>query len=328
MSANTTFKLSSCKDKRFWDRFVEGSPQANIFCQTPFLDALSINYQLVMVKKNQESQLGAILLKDKKGQPIRSFESIFIYQGLLFDKKYKKKPNHSRVLHQLAAVNFLLQNLEKNQDVILFSLHPKFKDLRSFQWFNYHQPERGQFKINLRYTGLIDLKKPSSFKSYLQTIRKVRRYEYRQALKAELRIEESQDIDKLDYLHQLTFKRQGIRRDKATAQRLRNISQATLSHGFGELLLCKNKQGKEISATLFLYDKKCGYYLFGANHPDYQRTGGGTLLILENIRRCQEKGLCWVDVCGINSPNRGDFKTSFNAKPTPYFVVTWGKPEQ
>lgn len=30
-----------------------------------------------------------------------------------------------------------------------------------------------------------------------------------------------------------------------------------------------------------------------------------------------------VGFVGINSANRGDFKTSLNAVPIPYFVVTW-----
>ena len=28
---------------------------------------------------------------------------------------------------------------------------------------------------------------------------------------------------------------------------------------------------------------------------------------------------------GINSPNRGDFKTSFNAMPIPFYEVEWIK---
>jgi len=32
-----------------------------------------------------------------------------------------------------------------------------------------------------------------------------------------------------------------------------------------------------------------------------------------------------VDFVGINSPNRGDFKTSFDAVPARYFLVTWQK---
>jgi hypothetical protein len=65
-----------------------------------------------------------------------------------------------------------------------------------------------------------------------------------------------------------------------------------------------------------------------ANHPEFRKTGCGTYLMIENIRRWQRKGLAAVDFVGINSPNRGDFKTSFNAVPVPYFLATWEKPKR
>src|SRR5262249_11590621 len=107
---------------------------------------------------------------------------------------------------------------------------------------------------------------------------------------------------------------------------LRSISQAALAHGFGELSTCVSSEGTVTSATLFLFDRRCGYYLVSANDPEYRNSGSGTYLMLENIRRCQEKGLEAVDFVGVNSPNRGDFKTSFNAAPVPYFLLTWERP--
>jgi lipid II:glycine glycyltransferase (peptidoglycan interpeptide bridge formation enzyme) len=237
-----------------------------------------------------------------------------------------KTPLHRRAKREIELTDFLLAELKNRSNLISFCLHYKVDDLRSFQWFHYHKPEKGQFKINLCYTGLIDLKPFSNFGNYLKTIRKVRRYEYRQAIKNKLEIETSDDIDKLEYLHHLTFKRQGIRRSKTTSQKLRNITKAVLSKGFGELLLCKDNKKRDLSATLFLYDRRGGYYLIGANHPDYRKTGSGTFLFLENIKRCIKRRINLIDVCGINSPQRGDFKVSFNAKQTPYFVVTWKKP--
>jgi hypothetical protein len=39
-----------------------------------------------------------------------------------------------------------------------------------------------------------------------------------------------------------------------------------------------------------------------------------------------DNGMKMVDFGGINSPNRGDFKISFNAKPVPYFITSWDRP--
>jgi len=47
--------------------------------------------------------------------------------------------------------------------------------------------------------------------------------------------------------------------------------------------------------------------------------------MLGNLRSRQAKGLEIVDLVGISSPNHGDFKTSFNAEPVPYFILMWEK---
>ena len=37
------------------------------------------------------------------------------------------------------------------------NLHYNFEDLRPFQWFNYHEPDKPKYKIDIRYTSLINL---------------------------------------------------------------------------------------------------------------------------------------------------------------------------
>jgi len=305
--------LKLCKNKKLWNDFIQSSPQGNIFCSTLFLDSLEHPYQLFWVTHNNQPQLSAVIIKGNS-KP-------FMYQGILFS------PESQSTKKKLELVEFLLNELKKKHSQISFSLHHSLKDIRSLQWFHYHQPKLGYFAINLRYTGLINLKAHSSFKEYLTTVRKARRYEYHQAKKNKLKIVSSSDINQLDHLHKSTFQRQGIKRSPKTAKNLKNISQSALDKGFGELLFCQNSHGKIISGTLFLHDHHSGYYLFGATDPKYRSAYGNTFLILENIKRYFKKKLEWIDVCGVNSPNRGDFKTSFNAIPTPYFEVNWKKPK-
>jgi len=314
--------LTLCTDKLEWDSFAASSPQGNVFCYTPFLDGLGEDYELLLVKEGAVIQAGALVLKHN-GQPINPPRT---YHGILFSVSVSSMPYHKRLKWILEVTDFLLAEMEQRYDNISFSIHYGVEDIRSFQWFHYHEPGLGQFKVDLRYTGLIDSKACEGFENYINSIRKTRRYEYRKALNDGLTVELSESINELDRLHCLTFERQGIEQNNKEAQALRNIAASALSKGFGELLLCKDIHGNVASATLYLYDKKCGYYLFGANDPDFRNTGSGTFLMLENIKKCYEKGIYRVDVCGINSPNRGDFKTSFNAAPIPYFIVTWEKP--
>jgi lipid II:glycine glycyltransferase (peptidoglycan interpeptide bridge formation enzyme) len=198
--------------------------------------------------------------------------------------------------------------------------------VRGIQWFNYHEPDKGQFRFELQYTGLLDLNQFDDLEGYLPNIRTTRRYEYRKALRGGMKVESSDDIDTLLEIHRLTFERSGLDQTDEIATLLKNITSAALNKQFGEMLMCRDPSGEIVSATLFIFDGRCAYYLIGANHPAQRNSNGNTLLFIENILLSKNRGLRWVDTCGINSPYRGDFKTSFNAAPALYFVVTWERP--
>jgi GNAT superfamily N-acetyltransferase len=320
-----SLKFTFCDNKDKWDCFVNLSPQGNIFCKTAFLDALEEDYDMVLVEENNQWKMGAIILK-KDNEPLKAPYPFTMYQGVLIDNSIYNIPSHRWVKRVLEIMEYLLTNLQKYYKRISFCLHYNVDDLRCFQWFNYHSPERGQFLITLRYTGILNFINWSSFDQYLLNIRSVRRQEYKKAKSSNFILESSNDIDTLDQLHRKTFERQGIERNMGEARLLRLITSSALSKGYGQLLICKSADGIALSATVFLYDERCGYYMFAANDPEYRRTGSGTYLMLENIRRCWGKGLLKVDMVGINSPGRGDFKTSFNAVPVPYFIVHWERP--
>ena len=318
--------LAPCTDPADWNAFVAASPQSTVFCRAPFLGALGLRHELWWVTERGTPRLGAVIVKDDAGVPLRAPFPLSLYQGLLLHPAHAALPVHSRVPWTMALVERLLGGLEVSHDRLSFCLHPSFEDARAFSWFHYHEPQRGRFRIELYYTGWIDLASPRSFDEFLSSIRETRRHEYRRALAAGLTVEPSKDVDMLAALYRETFSRQGIDVDPAADRRLRAVAASALAEGYGELLLCRTPAGEAASATLFLYDERCGYYLLGANHPAHRRSGAGTFLVLQHIRRCRDRGLQRVDVCGMNSPNRGDFKASFNAVPVPYFVVIWDSP--
>jgi len=318
-------RLTDCSNKEFWDSLVCGSPQGSIFCRTPFLDALGEDYDLLVVEEDGEPQLGALVIKHD-GQPIGSPYPFTLYQGVLLSQALARLPQHRRILRTLEVTDFLLAQLELRYPRMMFCLHYRFPDLRSFLWFHYHQPRRGQFKVELQYTGLVDLTQWADFDDYLASLRRVRRQEYRYAKDRGFRLEASTDIEVLDRLNDLTFQRQGIDRDPHEVRLLRSITRAALEQGFGELLVCKDENDFIASAILVLDDERCTYALAAGNHPDDRKGCGGVFTFLETIRRGREKGLAALDFLGVNSPKRGDFKTSLNAVPTPYFIVTWENP--
>jgi len=321
----TGLGLARC-DRARWNSFVSGSAQATIFCDTAFVDSLELSYDLWLVEQRGAPRLGAIVVKDDTGEPRRGLAPFSLYQGLVFDGDWTRLPVHTRVNGALELTRFLLGELETRYTRLTFCLHPRVEDVRPFSWFHYHEPERGRFDVSVAYTGLIDLTGPGDFAKYLDCVRDVRRHEYRKALREGLTVEASADLDVLDALYVSTFERQGLPVDARVRQRVRALAKAALSQGYGELLVCRDRNGKAASATLFLHDAHAAYYLIGANDPRLRSSGSGTLVVLEGIRRARDRGLHTVDVCGMNSPNRGDFKTSLNAVPVPYWIATWERP--
>jgi len=327
LGANISHGLTVCRceNKEEWNDFVRRSPQGTIYSTTEFMEAIGLQPELWIVKNNGRPGLGAVVLKES-GRLIRAPFPFTMYQGVLATPDYDSMPPHSRFPLLMRMTDSLLVILEQNYSSISLCFHHSTVDLRSFSWFHYHQPELGRFEIILHYTGLLDLAGLTNFDEYVAGIRELRRRDRRKAEALEYTIEESSDVEGLNRLHGLTLDRQGLQRTAHEQHVLIRIAQFALEQRMGTLLACRDREGKIVAMTLFLYDHRCGYYCIGANDPEHRNGGAGTYLMLENIRLCWKRGCRFVDFVGVNSPNRGDYKISFNAVPTPYYVAAWQKP--
>ena len=313
------YNLKKFPNNDAWNEFLIESTQNNIFCQSKFLDAYQKNYDLLLVSKNELALMGVVIIKDDDGTPVKDQ---FMYQGVIFSKYIDSLSPHKKIKKILELTQFLLIELELIYGAISLSLHHSLNDLRGFQWHNYHNIKGLKPHLKLSYTGILNLKNTECFDQTLMNVRTVRRQEYKRCIKNGLIVEESNDVSVLDFLHEKTFKRQGMKRSKSDVFLATTFAEKSLSEGFGRLLICRDADSTPVSASLFLFDDNTGYYLIGANDPNYRKFGAGSFIMLEQIRYCIERGLSYVDFIGINSPLRGDFKTSFNATPVPYFNFT------
>ncbi|MDA9102985.1 GNAT family N-acetyltransferase [Candidatus Thioglobus sp.] len=313
------YKFEECLDYNLWDDFVINSPQSNIYCCSSFLFALSSNFKLYFVRKNGNVLLGCIVVLDDDG----NVSSPSMYQGVLFDKYISTLPSHRCSKITLDLIDFLLASLEKRFNTISFMLHYSINDIRSFQWFNYHSNDKSKFSIEPYFTGILKFDDIENFDSLLKKSRKVRLQDYNKSIKEGFKVSESSEVRILDELHDLTFARQGLKRNDHEKMLALNFSKIAIEKGFGRLMICRSKEGKPVSASLFLFDKIRGYYHFGATNPEYRNYGVGSFVMFHQLKRCLNDGLNEVDFIGINSPQRGDFKTSFNAEPKVYFTVSY-----
>ena len=93
-----------------------------------------------------------------------------------------------------------------------------------------------------------------------------------------------------------------------------------MAYGYGYLSAAV-LDDRTASMAFFVSDSRCSYYLFGANDPSMRETNASSKLLLNNIDLSARKGLHIFDFVGVNSPQRGDFKLSFNAELVPYQEV-------
>ncbi len=321
----TAVEVSPWTDRAGWARFVAQSPQGSVFLRPELLDALDVEWMpWRLTGAHDETRAAAIVLVDRNGSVARSPLPFCLYQGVLLPAAAAPGPTHSRVHESLEATTALLSGMA-GRERMSWCLHPSFADLRAFSWFHYHEPTLGRFQLDLRYTGLIPVDPSDGLEAVLAGARSVRRREYRKASER-FRVEPSDDLDLLDQLHEATFARQGVARDDRERHLLRTLTNAALTHGFGDLFVARTADGSAAGAAVFLYDEHTAYYLVAANDPAFRNGGVSTLLFLSGVAAGLRRGVRAIDVVGMNSPARGDFKTSFGAGPVPYFVANWERP--
>lgn len=299
-----------------WDALVNESPQGHVFSSHAFLESLGAPYACYVLTTPQGEVLaGAAILKDGNNMARAPF-AFTPHQGILFAQSVSSLGQQKRLTAEFRITTYLMESLRAVFSNFSMALSPYFRDLRPFQWHNYGKNELPQFEIRQRYTGhvsLIDFE----INGYLSSVRTVRRQEYK---KTQAVIEPSQDLDLFLKLYRLTFDRQGIAMDAQTLARVARICHQAMADGYGHLS-CAHVDGRAASMAFFVTDKTCAYYLFGATDPDLRAANASSKLLIDNIASFASKGLKRFDFVGVNSPQRGDFKLSFNAELVPYQEV-------
>jgi hypothetical protein len=308
------FSINQILEKNIWNNFLNKTNDSTIFSNTHYLDSLNIPYNLYLIKQdNQECLAGICVLKSNDNMYPVSYP-FTPYSGILFSIEIENLNKHKKNSLKFKLTEFIIDSLVQIYGNFETSFGTNFFDLRPFQWYNYGGDKT--FQIKIRYTGILDLEN-FNLDTYLKQIRTVRRQEYKK-YKGEYEITEN--IDSFINLYKQTFKRQEISLDDSQLKMVRDIVNNALINNYGFLSQSKI-DGKIASMNLFIYDNHSAYYLFGANNPDYRNTGASTFLMIKSIQLISEMGLKKIDFIGINSPNRGDFKLSFNPKIFQYYEV-------
>jgi len=309
--------ITASTSEEWWDRLVKTSRQGEIFNSQWFLDALLTNYTIYKVTDSSDRVLaGFCILEDTIDLMAVAPYSFTPYQGILFSKDVSEISNHKKNGTEFKITRAIIEWAQGRYKNFSMSFSPNFSDLRPFNWFAYGDKSASKFSVNLKYTAYLDLV-DFSLEDYLSAIRSVRRQEYK---KNNTLSYEDDHIDNFLENYKNTFIRQGIVLSDVDLRLVESITRAALNNKAGMLkkIVIDNEAA---SSTLFLHNENKGYYLFGANNPSYRSTGASTALMIRNIEELAKMGCRSLDFVGVNSPNRGDYKLSFNGVLRPYFQV-------
>lgn len=311
-------RFAETTDHTAWDAGVELSPQGTIFSKSAFLRSLNAPFKLCTVAAGLETVALVSIVEDSEGNAVRY--PYTPYQGVLFLKQRHAQPRQ-RIVDELRITEFVIAQLAARYRKIDMAMCWNFEDLRPFLWFNHHAPAAGQFVATPRYTGLLDLHAIDA-QGYPAAIRSSRRQELKKA--AGYTIAEHTGVGEFMRLYESTFARQDIALDGATRALVERIASRSLAEGYGRLSSCSTPDG--IAAmSLFLYDSKRAYYMFAANDPALRNSGAATRLMVDNIMEAKRRGLRALDFVGVNSPDRGDYKLSFNPDLKLYFTLSYAR---
>lgn len=308
-------------DDALWDRLVDASPQGTVFSQSGFLRSLGGSCRRYLIGTLHQPLALCCAVEDDSGEQLLA-PDYTPYQGILFLGDSSLLPRQ-RLLSEFRITEFAINALTQRYRSIAMPLSWNFTDLRPFLWHNYHESELGVFTVTPRYTAVLDLTRVDG-ETYPAQLRACRRQELRKG--ADYIVQHDTDIDRFMALYELTFARQQIILSETRLALVRRIVVAALEQGYGRLTSCTTPKGMA-SMTLFLFDKQRAYYLFAANDPDLRNTGAASRLMVDNILYARQRGLAEFDFVGVNSPNRGDFKLSFNPELKLYFDVRFTRGE-
>jgi len=308
------YKLELCNDMCLWDAFVNESPQGSVFNYSKFLSSVNNSNLYYFVKKGEELVSAFSLMLDLNNTPLEPLPFIQYFNNIMF-KENSSILSRKKIIEQFKITEFIIDEVVSKYKQFHLINTPEFNDIRPFKWYNYHNKNAGTFKNDILYTATLDfLDKDND--TLLAEMRKNRRREIMK--KESFRIIESDDPSILEDLHEKTFKRQGIERSENQIVLLNKITQNSLKNGYGRLTYIYYRN-QPVSANLFLFDNSCCYYLFGASHPEYRSNGASTNLMYNNIIYFKNMGFSRIDFVGANSPQRSDYKISFNSKIRSYF---------
>ena len=324
-SGVSKYRLELVEDNEAWDRVVDSSPQGTIFAQSDYLRLAVDNYRCYWVLKGNQIKAGlSIVLNTAEDACV--FDDLVIHNGLIFVEEHTQKVT-KRYSERFQITEFVINWLVDRYRKVELSLSPQFEDPRPFIWHNYHSKNpKDHFVVDLKFTSYLEISslcvsENEESTALFRGLENLRQRNIREARRDSTTYEiESHTEIFLEYYAEL-MRNQSEQQDTEKLHRMRRLINGLIELDQAVMVMSRNGEGIPIYLTIFCWDSKRAYYLFGAPNPDATSRYKGTISFWDGFHELARKGISTIDMEGVNSPDRGWFKLSFGGDLRCYYEI-------
>lgn len=300
--------IREIKESEFaaWDKFVESSPQGNIYSTTKWLKIIesSTDYKghiFALFDKLDNIVAGCLFFSIKKIFEIINPPPLTPFTTILFENKRTAKLSKIEAFHEEVIEKLGKKLLDYNY--VLLLLHPSVQDLRPFTFRKWEE--------NLHYTYFIDI---SDSSRAWENLNESKRRGIKAAQAYGITVESSDDIDSFYDLYKKYFEDRNFNKlvQKELVKKILDLENS-------ELYAAK-KDGKNIAFLLIVFDRGFIYTLLTATEPEFRKYQSLSLLVWEIIKQNPKK-IPKIDFVGANISSISGFKRGFSTELVPYYSI-------
>ena len=317
-SSRFSFSVISSQDAQvFWNN----APGASAFTEPAILERLSQKVDWLLAAKGDVPVcLWPVCLPDGLSPSIPDF---CYYIGPVWNKHGTQAPVHRWLADSTSVYQGFINLMVQRYGRIHAQMPLGMQDIRVFDWWNYHEPQKPKFIIRPRYTACIHSIQSMSEEEIQCNLRNKRR----QILRAIIRhgVPQRSDTWKEDELVSLYLDVMRNQKSTVSARCLENIHAlcALAREGKGEVVAFQNGRNEIVSAGMLIYGKNVAYLVLCLTSSKWRDEKLTLWTMYSMIMAGKAKGMDTIDFNGANSPLRADDKHSYGARAELFFELLY-----
>lgn len=290
-----------------WNKFVDESPQGDVFCYSWWLDAVTHSrFKIYAVVEKERIVAGMPLAYDKFGKINEPYLTRTL--GILY-KLQETTSYYKWISNQRRWAEGLIEVIPFG-DFVQTCTHHNFNDWLPYRWKGFCQTSRYTYLLDLNNRNPDDLKKGLKV-NCKNAINKAERNN--------IRVEESQNAEELYNLVLQSYRRQGIK-FRIPYVEFKALDEVIMQNGKRLIMIARDSSGNYHAGTYIAYNNRSAYFLLSGSNPDLRNLGGHTLAVWESMKFLTGKVTCF-NFGGSDIKNIEDHFRGFGGVLTPYFHI-------